>query len=56
MAQIYRVGKDIFDASTNQKIANPNVLATQYKGATEIQAPNLNVPTGATKILNPKQD
>jgi hypothetical protein len=52
MAQIYRVGKDIFDASTNKKIANPTVLATQYKGATEIKAPNLNVPTGATKILN----
>jgi hypothetical protein len=53
MAQIYRVGKDIFDASTNQKIANPNVLATQYKGATEVNAPNLNVPTGATKITDP---
>lgn len=53
MAQIYRVGKDIFDASTNQKIANPNVLATQYKGATEVNAPNTSIPTGATKILNP---
>jgi len=53
LAQIYRVGKDIFDASTNQKIANPTVLANQYKGATEVNAPSLNVPTGATKILNP---
>lgn len=52
MAQIYRVGKDIFDASTNQKIANPTVLATQYKGATEVNAPS-QIPTGATKILNP---
>lgn len=51
MAQIYRVGKDIFDASTNQKIANPDILKTQYAGATEIKAPS--IPTGATKILNP---
>lgn len=53
MAQIYRVGKDIFDASTNQRIANPTVLATQYKGATEIKAPV--IPTGATKIASPDQ-
>ncbi|MGI6125040.1 MAG: hypothetical protein ACOYIG_12840, partial [Acetivibrionales bacterium] len=53
MAQIYRVGKDIFDASNNQKIANPEVLRTQFAGATEIKAPNLNVPTGATKISGP---
>ncbi len=51
MAQIYRVGKDIFDASTNQKIANPTVLANQYSGATEVKAPV--VPQGATKISGP---
>jgi len=37
---IYRIGGDIYDAATNQKIPNVQTLNTQYAGAKEVAAPN----------------
>jgi len=37
--KIYRIGSDIYDASTNKKIPNVATLTRDYSGATEIPAP-----------------
>jgi hypothetical protein len=39
MANIYRVGSDIYDADTKQKIPNVQTLKKQYRGAQEVAAP-----------------
>jgi hypothetical protein len=36
---IYRIGGDIFDAQTNQKIPNVTILQRDYAGAKEVNAP-----------------
>jgi len=45
MANIYRIGTDVYDATTNQKIPDVATLQKNYSGATEIKAPSLNLPT-----------
>lgn len=47
MSQIYRSGKDIYDAQTNQRISSPEVLARDYKWAVEV-----NWPTGSTQNVS----
>jgi len=37
---IYKIGEDIYDALTNQKIPNVETLKSQYAGAREVAAPS----------------
>ena len=45
MAQIYRIGNDIYDAATKQRIPDVATLQTKYRWATEVGQPWVNQPT-----------
>ena len=50
---IYRIGGDIYDAQTQQKIANPDVLAKDYASAKEVAAPTTTTPTETPVVTTP---
>lgn len=51
---IYRIGTDIYDAETNQKIPNVETLLRDYAGAKEVAAPgNNNTTTKKATLYGP---
>lgn len=53
MAQIYRIGNDIYDAATKQRIPDVATLQSKYRWATEVSQPWINQPKQQTANSTP---